>query len=71
MGLTTEELERLKFLNKMIMTLEWDKGNQQLNPGMEVKLEDYLKERTKLHDKLSGTVTEAETSDETEKLIEN
>ena len=55
MTLTREEQERLEFLGKLILTLEWDRASQQLNPGMEAKLPMYIKERDELLEKKHGT----------------
>lgn len=44
MGENDELVNRMNFLRKRIMTLEWDKQQNQLNAGMEAKLMEFRKE---------------------------
>ena len=40
--------ERLNDVNRKLLTLEWDKRNNQLNPGMEAKYTKLRTERAEL-----------------------
>lgn len=44
--------ERLYYLKKRILTLEWDKNHNQLNPGMEYKYEEFKKECAQIESNL-------------------
>ena len=45
--------ERLGEVNRVLLTLEWDKQNNQLNPGMESKYQKLVTERKELNKKIS------------------
>ncbi len=47
-----ETEEKIIYLRKRILTLEWDKDNNQLNAGMLKQYEDMKKEFTRLSEKL-------------------
>jgi len=46
-----EILERMAFLKKRLLTLEWDKAQNQLNSGMEEKMVELRKEYNDLQSK--------------------
>ena len=47
-----ETEEKVSYLRKRILTLEWDKENNQLNAGMQKQHEELKKEFSRLSDKL-------------------
>ncbi len=49
-----ETEEKLSYVRKRILTLEWDKENNQLNAGMLKQYEDLKKELNSLNEKLRG-----------------
>ncbi|MEK6967223.1 MAG: hypothetical protein AABX51_01175 [Nanoarchaeota archaeon] len=49
--MTDEILDRMAFLKKRLLTLEWDKTQNQLNSGMEFKLVEFRKEFQDLQSK--------------------
>lgn len=70
-SMSAKELrERLDYLRRNLLTLEWDKKHNQLNRGMESRFEELKKEYTELKGRLpEGASAEGEpegTSDEPE-----
>ena len=49
---TTRMRDRLGEINRILLTLEWDKQNNQFNPGMESKYTKLVTEREELTKKL-------------------
>ncbi len=49
-----ETEERISHIRKRILTLEWDKENNQINAGMLKQYEDLKKEFSSLNEKLRG-----------------
>ena len=49
---TTSMRERLGEVNRILLTFEWDKQNNQFNPGMESKYAKLVTERDELTKKL-------------------
>ena len=46
--------ERLREVNKKLLTMEWDKENNQLNVGMEEVYSELKEERSKLTARING-----------------
>jgi len=51
---TEQDYERLNYLKKRLLTMEWDKNLNQLNSGMEQKLGELKKEFDELSKKMQG-----------------
>ncbi len=71
-----ELTEQLGYLKKRLLTLEWDKSQNQLNIGMEPMLESMKKELGEIQQRLDETkkteniTKNAEASEETESKTE-
>ena len=57
--------DRLDYLKKNILTLEWDKRHNQLNRGMERRFEELKKEYDELRQKLGAEVPAEQAEDAT------
>lgn len=52
----SEQEERLDYLRKLLLTMEWDRSQKQLNPGIEVKYAALKQEFENLKKELSVAV---------------